>query len=1299
MIEFKRVQISGELVLHLGDLLWKGKSVVLLGPRHIGKRFVARRVCQHLVDLGHRRLATVAFITDRSQEFDEAGVGDTAMAGDHLQADFAEVLRWVDERLAEGPGPVTLIATNLDARPPVEILEFLSDLRSRIEGQGSGTGSLSVALTGEMDLSRFTYGSQSALTCHHQFLIQGFARDEFREYARHFLGVLGPSAVSLHEPDIERLYERAGGNVYFFRLLLWSACDRLAQQGGPPSELFGPKLGAGDYPLSRYYFRYISHLIDANPSCWPDLERLVVGRGKEVDCPDPNPHPLELAGAAVRARGRLKLSNPLIRDFVLQHYKPRRFGDLHARVGDWPGAFERYERDEQDHREHRTDPAQRLRPTDLEDLGDAELVVEHLRTSLYRAATEAAGPDGVLWLFCEGCRWVLGFSEVTRWRHIREWAPVEGKPFDRPAEGADHLGVLGRIRPDGPAGRVCLDDDLKYSVVAVRVTTEHPDVHEVVLVGHPGSRNILSAARERMTQALADDFVSAYDHALQHHLHLRRRAFQKDFARFVSDVAVRLGSEIFDVQGVMKAAAARLRELGYSRVVFTVLDPARRYAIPVAMEYDPEVYSGVRPPWPPVPLQGGRLSASRWVVDQRKPLVTSDAAADPRVREKVANKLKIKGAAVVPMLNPAGEVVGTIQIEHANGLRPTDEEVNDLLDFGGKLAVALALIEQVAMLQAALGTLREPIAIFGRDGKVRYINFWAADPVGLKPRWYGAGQGPRYNELQPHEIAAGDLVQFVEVVGYTLRSAKSMFQPGQAIYKGRTIHFATMAEPLWDWRRQLKDRLELKDWLEAPGDDPDPADSARMEQELLAGVLLHARDDTALRLTFQALEVLVERAGRSSEVVSRTIEAIRVLGHRWARLYKTDEHDTWRLVSADGFGFANEAVAAKFRANGFPLADPRDGRLWGPWYCFQAREPVVLIHDPDRPDGDVVRTRRGLKAKNCLDTGAAEEFRKKPGELWIDFPLEVDGTRVGKLTIECPEDLRPDHLELLGIFCKLTSALLRASLENEKVLQERAGDYQRTAERTLHDVIHNIHRYFNELSPAISRLGLSADDLLRVVRCDPRIGAPAASAAKELAEARDRVNAVYGQIYAEIESRMHQKLEEPVKTLRTDLYSLFRKLAASRFEGASVLTDPPGAAVEVVADVDAGWLLRSLERLVQAGARYPRTGKPVQVSVSAAIVPREGAEWVAITVSDDGRGLPKDAREQLFEAADGAATGGLGLADVRAMAEAHGGSVSYTAARGRKSAFTIEFPRYRAAVPAEGRRAGAEAPQEARVTR
>ncbi|HSE92588.1 MAG TPA: HAMP domain-containing sensor histidine kinase [Methylomirabilota bacterium] len=110
---------------------------------------------------------------------------------------------------------------------------------------------------------------------------------------------------------------------------------------------------------------------------------------------------------------------------------------------------------------------------------------------------------------------------------------------------------------------------------------------------------------------------------------------------------------------------------------------------------------------------------------------------------------------------------------------------------------------------------------------------------------------------------------------------------------------------------------------------------------------------------------------------------------------------------------------------------------------------------------------------------------------------------------------------------------------------------------------------------------------------------------------------------------------------------------------------------DVLADPDA--LDRVLKNLVSNAIKYSPPGTVVRVSARAA------GGGVEIAVADQGRGIPADALPRLFEpyyrapGSEGARGTGLGLAVVKALVEAHGGTVSVESApgTGTRVAFTL----------------------------
>ncbi|MGH7305558.1 MAG: sensor histidine kinase, partial [Candidatus Rokuibacteriota bacterium] len=111
----------------------------------------------------------------------------------------------------------------------------------------------------------------------------------------------------------------------------------------------------------------------------------------------------------------------------------------------------------------------------------------------------------------------------------------------------------------------------------------------------------------------------------------------------------------------------------------------------------------------------------------------------------------------------------------------------------------------------------------------------------------------------------------------------------------------------------------------------------------------------------------------------------------------------------------------------------------------------------------------------------------------------------------------------------------------------------------------------------------------------------------------------------------------------------------------------------VAADPDA--LERVLTNLISNAIKYSPTGSAVRVGARAV------AGGVAIEVADAGRGIPADALSRVFEpyyrvpdAARAVHGTGIGLAVVKALVEAHGGTVRVDSAPAIGTRVTVVLP-------------------------
>ena len=123
-----------------------------------------------------------------------------------------------------------------------------------------------------------------------------------------------------------------------------------------------------------------------------------------------------------------------------------------------------------------------------------------------------------------------------------------------------------------------------------------------------------------------------------------------------------------------------------------------------------------------------------------------------------------------------------------------------------------------------------------------------------------------------------------------------------------------------------------------------------------------------------------------------------------------------------------------------------------------------------------------------------------------------------------------------------------------------------------------------------------------------------------------------------------------------------------------VLEEAVAANPRMQADPDR--LAQILDNLISNAVKFTPAGGRVRVAL------RVERDLARITVSDDGPGIPAEEREHLFEpffrarqaTKDVVPGSGLGLAVVKAIAEAHGGTVGVESEVGRGSVFHADLP-------------------------
>ena len=145
-----------------------------------------------------------------------------------------------------------------------------------------------------------------------------------------------------------------------------------------------------------------------------------------------------------------------------------------------------------------------------------------------------------------------------------------------------------------------------------------------------------------------------------------------------------------------------------------------------------------------------------------------------------------------------------------------------------------------------------------------------------------------------------------------------------------------------------------------------------------------------------------------------------------------------------------------------------------------------------------------------------------------------------------------------------------------------------------------------------------------------------------------------------------------VSALLAQSVSAFRP-AIAQAQQRLELEAPPST---VIAHVDAARLKQVVDNLISNAVKYSPTGGAITVTLD------RDEESVVIAVADNGRGVSKTDQLRLFdrffrtrEAREASIQGvGIGLTIVKAIVDAHGGTISVSSEPGRGSTFTVRVP-------------------------
>jgi len=853
-------------------------------------------------------------------------------------------------------------------------------------------------------------------------------------------------------------------------------------------------------------------------------------------------------------------------------------------------------------------------------LRDTEAALRSLHASLHGEVVNS--PDDVWHLFTNGIRYMLGLPHVLlvirsndgeKWQIARQEEDVPPDAFKR----CCRMLTEAKITPDSPES---ISRENGATLIA-RLPGERPMMEQAVLVGDLTDGAFLSRERTRLAMDLLEQFVSAYVQACALSRERQRLEIREKHIDIIDRILDSLGSEVSRVDQVLKKAAVELRHLGYRRVAFSLVDPGQKRIVGVVDASDGPNTAELTD----YPLDDLNADVECYVFHNKRPVRIADAraCADFPVSKRVVFKAGIIGMAIIPMILHE-QVIGNMHVEREDQEEPTEEEVEDLTLFAKHLAVAIVQSEQVEMLQSALNQLPDPLVIVDRQRRIRYANRPGEDSFGISAGW----------QARPVDIDCAPSLEgeYTQTIGDAMDKKQQLVR-FMEIDSGKSrdrISFAVA--PISDWNGQIN------------------------------GALVHVRNITYLHSLLDAFKFAGAAEG-AQELLEALLEGSRVLmerkgKHLWGRLYLVDPYDENYLIGYAQYGLSDEEAQA------FEMGEIRlqrsDDRHNESWWCIDDRAPKVYSWSDKRKDREEYTTPFGLPVINLIKPSCPLMVGKRPGDQWIDFPLWARDRDepVGKISLDCPENLDPYDFEWLHLLAEVASALIEASLRRKELESEKAKWFRKAAENAIGEIAHHI----------IGRHAALGTLLFRYCQREKEL--------PELENLNRDFERMLGKIDRDVQRASNQLRPKDLDKERTDVVGLLREL----FEDSL----PPSpfqfrSSDDVIwAEVDREEVEHIFQELFINSRKAQVNGRELLITAELSTFERNDRCWLQVVYSDNGCGIPHNAKESVFKefvsSDQRPGRTGLGLTIMRRIVEAHGGGIWERGTPGQGAEFVIEFP-------------------------
>jgi signal transduction histidine kinase len=1285
--QFTYCRVDGKLTEELRNLLKNRGEAVLLGAREIGKRYVlnelATEVSQwpdfHAVKVDFPREPALATVEEIRRLVDEAV--KHALPGVRTGEEHGQEFLGAARRASETHGGnIVLLVSSVDCIAHHRIHGLLRELQALVKER-----KLSAILTSEENLCNLVTGRE--FDCAKQFVLQGFGEQEFCDYmeGRHEMQAIGFESP---QEALKILHEECGGNIFLAKAALWSwleARDCGIRTTSSPVQSGHLREFLQIDPLSEWFnanvFEQFAKTIDRVPAALSELCALLAASAQGIEYGSA-PSELELAGLAVRHDNRLVFASKMVARFVRKHYDARRLGDLHARQRDWGKAIRFY---------RKTPADRRFRPCGADDRIPTAMIIKSLTAALHAAATRQQDPtlmekdlvapqmkklSRVKRLFRLGCRFALGFSHVSFWHRRQtdndEWTQLDPKAL------APELAENARAALKGT-----VIDNLNWQAASEPLAvlpSVRPDYRDAVVVSTAHHRDDISNERSALLKELIEQFAIAYHHSIANLGIAFRLQVLASHLKIAENIVNALGEAACDPHTVLKKAGEALWPLGYKRVLFSLVDSAGQAvhgSVACANCEGPDIARNTH-----FSLSDTDIQA--WVVREKKYKIVPnwrEQQTDYTVQQGLCEIADMGPFVVLPMFCPGEgggdarnsneEVFGTIHVERKDLRLPSKEDIEDLIRFGRLIAAAIRQSERLHAVVQSFDNDHDAVLILDPQENVIYANPAAHQRLNVEAGFHSSSKGIR---IPKNDIIAEDADAAAPTDGSdgaapgespitkVLKTGerKELYRQIQRDGSQRTERYSVEIEPLIGWR--AKDQMSAASEAEpalADGAVPmfEGAVMASDERNRTSGVAVQIRDLSGLERVLNAVKSVATRAIDRESVVAAVVETCALLRGRKARLYLIPETDPDLLISERHWGLDQE-TGDKFNRQGY-FMERGDNAHFENWKCIEDKCACLFQWVPGAQSGTKLRNRGVdvIAVNEPSSTAVWKTSWKKPGDYWVDLPLFAHGKPVGKLALDCADDLTPQDLDLFNILAVLLGPIIAAP-EPRRQLIERA------ANRAIAQAAHTIGNKLTALENLEDRYERAYGDPEKIRYWNNFHGDAIRRALKEV----DRVRETLIQIIPE-------RKEIDVLHLLLDVVES-AKAPDSRFAPAVFQIK---CLEGTIFSLDRDLMMQILEEMtVNSRAMIP-PGTELQMRFVAKCENSPRGRSLVIRVSDNGPGIPEAKRARVFEAfytsrPFGGESTGLGLNLVQRVVQAHGGSIRIISPGHPGACFVITFP-------------------------